>query len=207
MNLARRKTFSISIAEHVDQCQLKSAVHYLRNYPDSTIGFVFSPAENERQQISIIQVGRGPWEFADNAKWHWARGFAERMVKIVIHKYSHVSFWSEKWITDCRVKRKKTAPPRHVHVFCLYRLNLTVIAAFNSRPFDSNCKTQCLSRLRIHTQMPARVRNGQVNHWRNHRRQRRPKKRHLRLHWLCIVFVSTLSNCRARANSGDDGEH
>ena len=96
INLARRKTFSISIAEQVDQCQLKSAVHYLRNYPDSTIGFVFSLAESERQQISIIQVARGPWEFADNAKWHWAQAFAERMVKIVIHKYSHVSFWSEK---------------------------------------------------------------------------------------------------------------
>jgi hypothetical protein len=29
-------------------------------------------------------------------RWHWARALAERIVKIVIHKYSHVSFWNEK---------------------------------------------------------------------------------------------------------------
>lgn len=57
-------------------------------------------------------------------------------------------------------------------------------------------KTECRSRLRIHTQMPSRVRSGQVNHWRNHRHRRRPKKRHLRLHWFCIVFVPILWNCR-----------
>ena len=95
INLARRKTFAISTAEHVEQCKLKSAIHFLRNYPDSTIGFVFSPAESEKQQISIIQVSKGPWCFADNSRWHWARALAERMVKIVIHKYAHVSFWHQ----------------------------------------------------------------------------------------------------------------
>ena len=94
INLARRKTFSISTGEHVEQCRLKSAIHYLRDYPDSAIGFVFSTAEIEKQQISIIQVAKGPWAFADNTKWHWACALAERMVKLVISKYKHVSFWN-----------------------------------------------------------------------------------------------------------------
>jgi len=96
INLARRKVFSISAAQHVEQCRLKSAIHYLRTYPNETIGFVISSDEGEKQKLAIIQVARGPWVFADNVRWHWARALAERMVKIVIHKYSHVSFWNEK---------------------------------------------------------------------------------------------------------------
>ena len=96
MNLARRKVFSISAAQHVDQCRLESAIHYLRTYPNETIGFVISSDEDEKQKLAIIQVAHGPWVFADNARWHWARALADRIVKIVIHKYSHVSFCKEK---------------------------------------------------------------------------------------------------------------
>ena len=92
INLARRETFSISTGEHVKQCRLKSVIYCLRNYADSTIGFVFSMVESENQQISINQVAKGPWEFADNATQHWARALAERMVKLIINTCKHVSF-------------------------------------------------------------------------------------------------------------------
>ena len=87
ISVARRKCFSINAAQQVDQCRLQSAIHHLRNYPDETVGFVFSPAESEKQQVAIIQVARGPWSFADNAKWH----------VVSKHDFAQTSFSTPLW--------------------------------------------------------------------------------------------------------------
>ncbi len=75
-------------------CRLRSAIHYLRKYPDQTVGFLFSPDEQEKQRLAMIKVARGPWYFEGNL-WHTMRALHDRMLRQVIYRYCHVSFWNE----------------------------------------------------------------------------------------------------------------
>ncbi len=96
INLARRKCFHVSSLQHVEQCRLRSAIHYLRSYQDQTVGFLLSAAEQEQQELAIIQCSHGPWTFSEKARFHKARAMLDLMLRIVIGKYEHVSFWRDK---------------------------------------------------------------------------------------------------------------
>ena len=80
----------------MERCRLRAAIHYLRNYQDQTIGFILSAAEQEQQELAIIMCSHGPWGFSDKARFHQARVLLDRMLRIVIGKYEHVSFWRTK---------------------------------------------------------------------------------------------------------------
>ncbi len=65
-----------------------------RKFPDQTVGFLFSPEEQEKQRLAIVKVARGPWYFEGNM-WHTMRALHDRMLRQVIYRYCHVSFWNE----------------------------------------------------------------------------------------------------------------
>ena len=75
-------------------CRLRSAIHYLRKYPDQTVGFLFSPDEQEKQRLAMIKVARGPWYFEGNM-WHTMWALHDCMLRQVMYRYCHVSFWNE----------------------------------------------------------------------------------------------------------------
>lgn len=93
INLARRKAFHVNGSQHVEHCQLRSAIHYLRNYHDRTIGFLLSAAESEKQELAIIQCASVQRALSEKTRFRFACATLDRMVRIVISKYGHVSFW------------------------------------------------------------------------------------------------------------------
>ncbi len=96
INLARRMCFHVNTSQHVERCRLRSAVHYLRNYRDDTIGMILSADVSEQQQVAIIQCANGPWALSDKVRFHTARAILDRLLRLVITKYDHVTFWRGK---------------------------------------------------------------------------------------------------------------
>ncbi len=96
INLARRMCFHVNMNRHVERCRLRSAIHYLRNYQDDTIGFILSAEVSEKQGGAIIQCANGPWALSDKMRFHTARAILDGLLRLVITKYEHVTFWRGK---------------------------------------------------------------------------------------------------------------
>ncbi len=75
---------------------MRSAIHDLRNYQDEALGFILSASESEQQEFAIIQCANGPWVFSDKVRFHAARAALDRLLRIAISEYHHVSFWRGK---------------------------------------------------------------------------------------------------------------
>ncbi len=96
INFARRKCYHMNSYQRAERCRLRSAIHYLRNHQGETLGFILSASESEQQELAIIQCANGPWVFSDKVRFHAARAALDRLLRIVISEYHHVSFWRDK---------------------------------------------------------------------------------------------------------------
>ena len=93
INCATRSCFHVCSLGNIEYCRLRSACHYLRNYPRQTIGFVLTQAKEEgHTEVSIIQCGRSVNAFCDRYWFYTAQSLLDRMLKVVICRYDHVAF-------------------------------------------------------------------------------------------------------------------
>ena len=93
VNCATRACFHVSSSGNVEYCGLRSACHYLRNYPRQTIGFMLTQANGDgNEEVSIIQCGRSADAFCDRYWFFIAQTILDRMLKVIICSYSHVTF-------------------------------------------------------------------------------------------------------------------
>ena len=81
----------IIVMQRTPRCQLRSALHYLRKYPNMTCGFMFSRDENEMQRIAVLKVARTSWCVRDY--WYQLKSLHETMLIHVICKYQQVFFY------------------------------------------------------------------------------------------------------------------
>ena len=93
VNCATRTCFHVCSLGNVECCGLRSACHYLRNYPRQTIGFMLTQAKEEgHAEVSIIQCGRSASAFCDRYWFYTAQALLDRMLKVIIWSYDHVAF-------------------------------------------------------------------------------------------------------------------
>ena len=93
VNCATRTCFHVCRLGNVEDCGLRSACHYLRNYPRQTIGFMLTQAKEEgHEEVSIIQCGRSANAFCDRYWFYTAQALLDRMLKVIICSYDHVAF-------------------------------------------------------------------------------------------------------------------
>ena len=92
INLANRTCFSINASQHIENCRLQSAIHYLRNYSEDTIGFVFSPNDAEKHQVCTIYMARWPGAFSNNVHLHKSGMLSDQLTRLIIDKYTNVCF-------------------------------------------------------------------------------------------------------------------
>ena len=92
INCTTKSTFHICNLGNVQSCGLRSACHYLRNYPRRTIGFILSYAENGCREIAFVQCSTLERNFRDRYRFHIAQGIIDRMLKLIICRYDYVVF-------------------------------------------------------------------------------------------------------------------
>ena len=92
INCTTRSTFHVCNLGNVQSCGLRSACHYLRNYPRQTIGFVLAHAEDGCEEIAIVQCAAAERKFRDRYWFHTAQAIMDRMLKVLICRYDHVAF-------------------------------------------------------------------------------------------------------------------
>ena len=106
INTARRICMYIGIGQYVKQCRLQEAVHYLRNYRHQTVGLILSSHACDQQEIAIIHCANGPWALSDNAEFHRAKAMIDRMLKLVVRQYNHVTFWRDTLRSEQRQEKR-----------------------------------------------------------------------------------------------------
>ena len=93
VNCTTRTCFHICHLGIVEHCALRSACHYLRNYPRQTIGFMLTQAADDgHEEVSIIQCGRSTNAFCDRYWFYTAQALLDRMLKVIVCSYDHVAF-------------------------------------------------------------------------------------------------------------------
>ena len=93
VNCTTRTCFHICHLGIVEPCALRSACHYLRNYPRQTIGFMLTQAADDgHEEVSIIQCGRSTNAFCDRYWFYTAQALLDRMLKVIVCSYDHVAF-------------------------------------------------------------------------------------------------------------------
>jgi hypothetical protein len=93
INCTTQASFHICNLGIIQYCELRSACHYLRNYPHQTIGFVITEsAKHACNEVSILQCGRSLHTFCDRYLCCIAHILLDRMMKTIIGSYSQVVF-------------------------------------------------------------------------------------------------------------------
>ena len=93
INCMTQTCFHICSLGNIQHCGLRSACHFLRNYPRQTIGFVLTQSENKvHKEISIIQCAKVSNTFCDRYNFHIAQFLSDRLMKVIIGSFDHVVF-------------------------------------------------------------------------------------------------------------------
>ena len=92
INCTTRTCFHVCNLGQVEFCGLRSACHYLRNYPFQTIGLVLAQVDEGHEEIAIVQCATSE-RFFHNRYWFYAaQALMDRMLKVIISRYDHVAF-------------------------------------------------------------------------------------------------------------------
>jgi len=92
VNCTTRTAFHVCNLGNVESCGLRSACHYLRNYPRQTIGFVLAKTEDGHEEVAMLQCATSQRRFRDRYWFHTAQAVMDRMLKVIIGRYDHVAF-------------------------------------------------------------------------------------------------------------------
>ena len=92
INCTTRTTFHICNVGNVQSCSLRSACHYLRNYPRQTIGFVMTHAHEGFEEIAVVHCAASERSYRDRHWVHTSEVVMDRMLKVLISRYDHIAF-------------------------------------------------------------------------------------------------------------------
>lgn len=93
-NCSSRTCFHICNLGNIQLCSLRSACHYLRNYPRQSLGFVLAESEKGQVEVAIMQCGLSAECFGDRYRFYIAQAVLDRVTKLLIYNYDSVTFRS-----------------------------------------------------------------------------------------------------------------
>ena len=96
LNLSRRICLGITGAseKHVEKAHPISALHYLRNYPELSLGFAWCRSRSGRFELCTLECSRSA--HFDRAALRNINRLHERLMKTLVLAFPHVVFWRGK---------------------------------------------------------------------------------------------------------------